>query len=408
MSKRGIVLYLHVHQPYRLRPFTVFDTGLSHSYTDETSGESWDNKATFLKVADKSYRPMNQLLLSLLESQPDFRLSLSISGVFIEQAQKWASDVLDSFRQLVATGRVEILGETYQHSLAFFFSKPEFEAQVSQHKALIEHEFGITPRVFRGTELSYNNELAAWADAKGYDGIIAEGWDPILEWRSPNYLYRPVGTERIQLLLKNYRLSDDLAFRFSNKSWKEWPLTTPKYNDWLDKSLGEQAVMNLFMDYETFGEHQWQDTGIFSFFEEFVSTWLQREDNAFYTVSEAIATHPAEGELSVPYTTTWADSTRDLSAWTGNSLQREALRYIYSLEDDILRTEDTSLIEDWRRLQTSDHFYYMSTKGMMDGEVHEYFSPYQSPYVAFLYYLNVIRDLRWRLHVHHKTGGLNG
>lgn len=367
-----------------------------------------DNKAVFLKVVEKSYRPMNSLLLSLFERHPDFRISLSLSGTFIEQARAWAPDVLESFRQLVASGRVEILGETYQHSLAFFYSTPEFEAQVSQHRELIEQEFGITPRVFRGTELSYNNELAAWADEKGYAGIIAEGWDPILEWRSPNYTYRPIGTEHIRLLLKNYRLSDDLAFRFSNKEWEGWPLTTDKYTDWLDKSLGDQNVMNLFMDYETFGEHQWSDTGIFEFFEGFVSSWLHREDNTFYTISEAITAHPAQGELSVPHTTTWADSTRDLSAWTGNSLQREALRYIYSLENDILRTGDAMLIRDWRRLQSSDHFYYMSTKGFMDGEVHSYFSPYPSPYVAFLYYLNVIRDLRWRLHIHHQTGGLNG
>ena len=408
MSKRGIVLYLHVHQPYRLRPYTVFDTGISHEYTDEVSTEPWDNKAVFLKVVEKSYRPMNSLLLSLFERHPDFRISLSLSGTFIEQARAWAPDVLESFRQLVASGRVEILGETYQHSLAFFYSTPEFEAQVSQHRELIEQEFGITPRVFRGTELSYDNELAAWADEKGYAGIIAEGWDPILEWRSPNYTYRPIGTEHIRLLLKNYRLSDDLAFRFSNKEWEGWPLTTDKYTDWLDKSLGDQTVMNLFMDYETFGEHQWSDTGIFEFFEGFVSSWLHREDNTFYTISEAITAHPAQGELSVPHTTTWADSTRDLSAWTGNSLQREALRYIYSLENDILRTGDAMLIRDWRRLQSSDHFYYMSTKGFMDGEVHSYFSPYPSPYVAFLYYLNVIRDLRWRLHIHHQTGGLNG
>ena len=401
MSQRGIVFYLHVHQPYRLRPYSVFDTATTHDYFDT------ENQTIFEKVARTSYRPMNETLQRLLDEHADFRVSLSISGTFIEQARMWAPDVLESFKQLVTTGRVEILAETYHHTLAFFYSQDEFERQVALHRDIILETFGVAPRVFRNTELAYNDELAAWAEAHGYSGIVAEGWDPILEWRSPNYLYHAEGT-RLPLLLKNYRLSDDIAFRFSNQSWQGWPLTSNKYHEWVDKSLGDQSIINLFMDYETFGEHQWADTGIFEFFSSFVSSWTEQSDGTFYTVSEAVAAHEPAGTISMPHTVTWADTSRDLSAWNGNALQREALRYVYSLEDDVLRTGDDTLINDWRRLQTSDHFYYMCTKGFEDGGVHAYFSPHLSPYDAFLYYLNVIRDIRWRLHVHHKSGGLNG
>lgn len=409
MKQRGIVLYLQIHQPYRVRPYSVFDTGVTHDYFDSHDEADWNNRQVFEKVADKSYRPMNMLLTRLLSSYPEFRISLSISGLFIEQAKLWAPDLIESLKALVDTGRVELLAETYHHSLAFFYSRDEFERQVALHQKLIVETFGVTPRVFRNTELAYNDELAAWADQKGYAGILAEGWDPVLQWRSPNYLYRPYGTSSISLLLKNYRLSDDIAFRFSNKSWSEWPLTPEKYHDWVKAALdNDQPLLNLFMDYETFGEHQWKDTGIFDFFEQFIEAWTKDEGNTFYTVSDAIKAHQPVDTISMPHTITWADSGRDLSAWTGNRLQQEALRYIYNLEQDILRTEDQVLIEDWRRLQTSDHFYYMCTKGFNDGNVHAYFSPYNSPYVAFLYYLNAIRDLRWRLHVHHRTGGLSG
>lgn len=261
---------------------------------------------------------------------------------------------------------------------------------------------------FGNTELAYNDELAQWADQKGFAGILAEGWDPILDWRSPNFVYQPQGTEQINLLLKNYRLSDDLAFRFSNKQWKDWPLTVDKYTEWIKASMQDAPLVNLFMDYETFGEHQWEDSGIFTFFSQFVESWLSDDNQTFLTVSGAIEHNKPVGELSMPSTVTWADLERDLTAWTGNSMQQEALQYLYALQDDILRTEDQQLIDDWRRLQTSDHAYYMCTKWFTDGDVHAYFSPYDSPYDAFLAYMNVIRDLRWRLHEQHKTGGLHG
>lgn len=396
--KRQITLYLHIHQPWRIRNYSVFDTAMSHDYFATRDHSKRDNQAMFDKVADKSYRPMNQLLLDLLERHPDFKLSLSISGVWLEQADAWGPDIIEQLRRMVDSGRVEIVAETYYHSLAFFYSREEFERQVKLHSDRIEQLFGQRPRAFRNTELAYNDELALWADRAGYETILAEGWDSVLDWRSPNYVYRPAGTDRIKLLLKNYRLSDDIAFRFSNQQWTDWPLDATKYRRWIEAAMGEDApLVNLFMDYETFGEHQWHDTGIFSFFESFVAQWLEHEGNGFSTVSEAANSQQPKGDISMPNTITWADMERDLSAWTGNSLQQEALRYLYAMEDDIVRSGDAELIGDWRRLQVSDHFYYMSTKQLNDGDVHAYFSPYDSPYDAFLYYMNTLRDMRYRL-----------
>ncbi|MDK2899084.1 MAG: alpha-amylase [Patescibacteria group bacterium] len=408
MSKRGIVLYLHAHQPFRVRKYSVFDTAMAHDYFEEPDYKTErNNEQVFRKIADKSYRPMNAMLEKLLETHRDFKLSLSITGVFIEQAERWAPDVLESFKRLVNTGRVEIVAETYYHSLAFFYSKNEFENQVEAHKSKIREVFGVETQVFRNTELSYNDGMAKWAESYGFKGILAEGWDPILKWQSPNYVYRPSGTNNISLLLKNYRLSDDVAFRFGDKNWPQWPLNADTYNEWVNDSITDKSIVNLFMDYETFGEHQWVDTGIFDFYEAFVDRWLKNPVNTFYTVSGAIDAFKPVGEISMPNTVTWADTERDLTAWLGNSMQQEALRYLYAMEEDILRTNDIGLISDWRKLQTSDHVYYMCTKWFNDGDVHAYFSPYESPYDAFLYFMNVIRDLRWRLHHDYHNRGLD-
>ena len=250
MSHPGISLYLHVHQPYRVRPYTVFDTAENHDYFNSARYEApTNNEAVFKKVADKSYRPMNQLLEKLLQEHSDFKLSLSITGTFIEQAQQWAPDVIESFQRLVATGRVEVLAETYHHSLAFFYSQTEFERQVTLHRKLIEQVFDVTPQVFRNTELAYNDQVGQWAEKAGYKGVLAEGWDAVLGWRSPNYVYQPPRTTTIGLLLKNYTLSDDIAFRFSNRAWNEWPLTTEKYSSWVDSAFDKGPLVNLFMYY---------------------------------------------------------------------------------------------------------------------------------------------------------------
>ena len=405
MTGRGIVLYLHVHQPWRVREYSVFDTGENHDYFGVTHEQHRDNREIFLKVADKSYRPMNAKLMQLLEAHPEFNVSLSITGTFMEQAEAWAPDVLESFKALVATGRVEIVAETYHHSLAFFYSRNEFEHQVELHKAKIRDLFGVETAVFRNTELSYDNNLAKWADNYGFKGIITEGWDKVLGWRSPNYVYTPAATKNIKLLMKNYRLSDDIAFRFSNKAWESYPLHADTYDEWINTSLGDDGqVVNLFMDYETFGEHQWEDTGIFDFFGEFVGRWLANPANTFYTISDACDTFEPVDTIDCPTTITWADTERDLTAWLGNAMQHEAMKYLYDLEGDILRTDDQRLIADWRNLTTSDHAYYMCTKYFNDGDVHAYFSPYESPYDAFLYFMNAVRDVRYRIYEHHKHG----
>lgn len=408
MNRRSVVLYMHVHQPKRIRPYSVFDTAKDHNYFDNNYDHQSNNERIFRKVAEKSYLPTNKLLLEILEQHPEFKLSLSITGTFIEQSQRWGLDVLESFKKLVQTGRVEILAETYYHSLAFFYSREEFVRQVQAHRKLIKEVFGAETTSFRNTELSYNNDLAKWADEAGFKAIITEGWDAVLGWRSPNFVYKPTDTERIKLLMKNYKLSDDVAFRFSNRGWSEFPLSADKYSHWLNAATENQPIVNLFMDYETFGEHQWGDTGIFEFLRHLAVEWLQRDGNDFMTISEAAGNYNVADEVDVPNTITWADTERDLTAWLGNSMQQEALRHLYDLEERVLATGDDGLIDDWRHMQTSDHVYYMCTKWFTDGDVHAYFSPYDSPYDAFLYFMNALRDIRYRVMEHERGGWEHG
>jgi len=393
---KSIVLYLHVHQPYRIRHYTVFDTGVKHDYFDAEYDSRTSNEKILKKVAEKSYLPTNERLIKLLKEHPEFKLSLSISGTVIEQLERWSPKALQSFKDLCDTGRVEIVAETYHHSLAFFYSLSEFEIQVEMHRQKIQEVFGQTPHVFRNTELAYNNDLARWADQAGYKGILAEGWDPVLGWRSPNYLYQPVNTENIKLLLKNYKLSDDIAFRFGDSNWSEHPLTADKFSHWLSEDK-DATNFNLFMDYETFGEHQWEESGVFGFLDHLPKEWLKTEGHSFMTVSEVIDNNEPVGPVDVPDTVTWADTERDLSAWLGNAMQTNSIAVLYDLQDKIIGTGDWELIEDWRRLQTSDHFYYMCTKWFNDGDIHAYFSPYETPYEAYINFMNAFRDLEYRL-----------
>ena len=387
-----------MHQPYRVKHYSVFAAGKDHDYWSEPDWYARNhNQRVFEKVTEKSYRPMLAILERCLNTYPEFRFSLSVTGPFLEQASDWTPDIIETLKRVVATGRVEILAETYYHSLAFFYDREEFEAQVKMHQGKIREMFGVECGVFRNTELAYNNDLAKWAENYGFKGILAEGWDKILEWRSPNFVYRPHDCQNIKLLLKNYRLSDDIAFRFSDRRWKEWPLTVDKYIQWLETNTLQGGLLNLFMDFETFGEHQWEDTGIFEFFEHLIYRWDRDEENRFMTVSGACDSEEPENELSMPWTVTWADAERDLSAWLGNSMQHEAMRAVYGVKDEVLASGDLGLLNDWRRLQTSDHVYYMCTKRLNDGDVHAYFSAYDSPYDAFLYYMNVLRDVQFRV-----------
>lgn len=393
---KAIVLYLHVHQPYRIRHYTVFDTAVSHNYFDAAYNDQESNERILHKVAQKSYLPTNARLLELLNDNPQFKISLSITGTVIEQLERWSPEALQSFKDLCATGRVEIVAETYHHSLAFFYSRAEFEMQVEMHKRKVQEVFGQTPQVFRNTELCYNNDVAYWADRAGYKGILAEGWDPILDWRSPNFVYRPTYTDKIRLLMKNYKLSDDIAFRFGDREWEGWPLTADKFAGWLNDDPNG-TNFNLFMDYETFGEHQWEESGIFGFLSHLPKEWLKTDGNTFMTVSEAIDNFEPVDSVDVPQTITWADTERDLSAWLGNGMQAGSIQALYDLQDKIISSGDFDLIEDWRRLQTSDHFYYMCTKYFNDGDIHAYFSPYKTPYEAYINFMNAYHDLKFRL-----------
>ncbi len=389
----SICFYFQVHQPYRLRKYNVFDIGQNHKYLDEKK-----NKEVFDKVANKCYLPANNLLLELIEKLDNkFKIAYSFSGVFLEQAEKYNPEVIESFKRLVDTNCVEILDETYHHSLSFLKSKEEFKEQIKLHRNKVKNLFGVTPQVFRNTELVYNNELANFVESLGYKGILAEGADHILGWRSPNFIYKPKTTNNIKLLLKNYRLSDDVAFRFSNKGWKGWPLTAGKYANWINKTNGNGNVVNLFMDYETLGEHQWEDTGIFEFLRHLPEEILKHPDNNFKTPSEVINEFEPVAEIDMHSLVSWADIERDLSAWLGNQMQNAAFNEIYDIEKEVKETKDEKLIDDWRRLQTSDHFYYMCTKYFNDGDVHKYFNPYDSPYDSFINYMNIINDISHRI-----------
>ncbi len=387
-----------MHQPYRVKHYNIFSVGHDHDYwTEKDWYADTNNQRIFEKVAKKSYIPMLAHLADCIEKFPGFKFSLSLTGDFVEQAQKWSPEIIEALQELVRTGRVEIAAETYYHSLAFFYNREEFAEQVAQHREMIQKLFGVEPKVFRNTELAYNNDLAKWCESAGFKGVIAEGWDKVLDGRTPNVVYQPEGCQNLRLLCKNYKLSDDIAFRFADKTWGEWPLSTDKYISWLEDSAKDGQLINLFMDFETFGENIWEDTGIFRFFDELVEKWSRDSANNFLTLSEACDSMAPADIISMPWTVTWADEARDLSAWLGNSMQHEAMKNLFDIRDEVLATNNEKLIADWRRLTTSDHPYYMSTKFLNDGGVHSYFSPYDSPFDAFLYFMNALRDIKTRI-----------
>ena len=392
----SVCFYFQVHQPFRIKHYRIFDVGRENPYFNDSSESDLNNQRILEKVARKSYLPANRTILELIKKYPKFKVSYSLSGVLLEQLEKFSPETLKSFQDLAKTGNVEFLSETYYHSLSFLYSPEEFRTQVKMHKKKIKELFGQEPKVFRNTELIYNNSLAVEIERMGYKGILAEGADHILGWRSPNFLYKPKGTKKLSVLLKNYRLSDDIAFRFSSRDWKEYPLTAPKFAHWVGAVNGNGNVVNLFMDYETFGEHQWEDTGIFEFLRHLPGEILKHPDNDFVTPSEAIERFEPVSELDVHNFVSWADIERDLSAWLSNPIQHDAIRKLYDLEKSVLGSKDKKLIEDWRKMQTSDHFYYMCTKWFQDGDVHKYFNPYDSPYEAFISFMNALSDLRIR------------
>jgi alpha-amylase len=384
-----IVLYLHMHQPWRLARFRYLDLGSGRSYFDTDR-----NLDIFRGISERCYRPTLDRLLRALESHPEFRLSLSVTGTFVEQARVAAPDVLDRIRALVRTGRVSLLAETYYHSLAFLVPPPEVAEEVALHRAMLRTEFAADPKVLRMTELAYSDDLARFAESERFSGMLAEGWEGMLRGNSPTYRYCAAPAPTVMLLLRHYPLSDDVGFRFSSKEWSEYPLTAEKYARWLAATPGE--LVGLFMDFETFGEHHSAQTGILNFLSALPEAVRHENGLTWATVEEAIQGAPRD-TLSVPYTMSWADQNRDLGAWLGNDLQRSAFEAVKKVGQIVRQANDPAILTDWRKLLTSDHFYYMYVSGHgADQGVHQYFSSYDSPYDAYANYMNALSDLRRR------------
>jgi alpha-amylase len=386
---RDVVFYFQVHQPFRLRRYTFFDVGARGDYFDGPA-----NRRILERVAGKCYRPMNALLLrGIEETEGRFRCAFSISGTALDQLEAWAPDALEGFRRLAATGCVEFLAETSHHSLASEIDREEFDRQVLRHATRIESLFGRRPTTFRNTELVCSNDLARHVEDLGFDAILAEGAERVLGWRSAHRVYRPETTRRIRLLLRSYRLSDDVAFRFGNRAWGGWPLRAERFADWIADLPRGDDVVGLFMDYETFGEHQWADSGIFEFMGRLPREILGRAGLHFATPAEAAAGRDPVARLDLPGPVSWADEGRDLTAWLGNDMQRAAHGALYEVGRTVVRQGDPGLLESWRRLTTSDHLYYMCTKWFADGDVHRYFSPFATPHDGFIAFMNVLDDL---------------
>ncbi len=390
---KTICFYFQVHQPFRLRRYRFFDIGKNHNYFDEFA-----NRSIMRKVAEKCYLPTNKLMLDLIKEYGSrFKISYSISGTALDQFEMYAPDVLETFQKLAKTGSVEFLAETYSHSLSALKSREEFTRQVKAQIAKVESLIGYKPKSFRNTELIYSDEIGAMVADLGFNTMLTEGAKHILGWKSSNFVYSNAINPKLRLLLKNFRLSDDIAFRFSNRDWSEWPLTTEKYVHWLNNINPNEEIINLFMDYETFGEHQWAETGIFDFMRALPGRVFANSNFEFLTPSEAAQKHQPVALLHVPHPISWADEERDLTAWLGNELQDSAFNELYNLADMVEKIDDPNIKRDWLYLQTSDHFYYMCTKWFSDGDVHKYFNPYDTPYEAFINYMNVLSDFTIRL-----------
>ena len=391
--KKSICLYFQVHQPNRLRLYRFFDIGKDSHYYDDFA-----NRPILRRVAQKCYLPMNALLLELIEANKGaFKVAFSISGTVLEQFDRYAPEVIESFRKLAQTGCVEFLSETYYHSLASLASPIEFKNQVLKHKAAIEHYFGVTPKAFRNTELIYSDAIGEMVYDMGFKTMLTEGARHVLGWKSPNFIYSCAQAPSLKLLLKNSSLSDDIAFRFSDRGWSDWPLTGEKYLGWLKSSAQNEDIVNLFMDYETFGEHQKAASGIFDFMRALPQIVINDGEFEFVTPTQAAKKHRPVGELDVMDPISWADEERDVTAWLGNELQNDAFNKLNDQAEKLALLNDEALWSDFGHLQESDHFYYMCTKFFSDGAVHKYFNPYDTPYEAFINYMNVLSDFILRV-----------
>ncbi|RAW00927.1 glycoside hydrolase family 57 protein [Pseudochryseolinea flava] len=392
-TERSLVLYFQVHQPRRLSPLNFFDIGSSGNYFND------DMNAEIVKrIAHDCYIPTNEMLLKVLKKYPQLKITFSISGITIDQFEAYAPEALLSFKQLVDTGSVEILSETYYHSLSSLMIGDEFESQIIKHAEKIYEHFQVRPHVFRNTELMYDNEIGKRISMLGYQGVITEGIDAFANGKGVNHIYQHPEISGLKILLRNYRLSDDIAFRF-----KDFKITADKFLSWLNEMPAQDEIVTLGMDYETFGEHHKQDSGIQKFLEKLLVALGKQTQYRVITPTEAVRTIAATSPLSVSETISWADTERDVSAWLGNDMQRDAFYTVTKMEQAIKNMGEQSSLEQWRHLLTSDHFYYMSTKKNTDGKVHSYFSPYPSPYEAFINFMNVIADFSIQAKNHHEA-----
>ncbi len=389
---KSICFYFQIHQPFRLKTYRFFDIGNDHYYYDDFA-----NDEIITRIAQRSYLPANEMLLDMIKANgKKFKVAFSISGTALEQLEQYVPEFIDSMKDLADTGCVEFLSETYAHSLSSLVDPEEFIAQVKAHDEKIYQLFGQKPKVFRNTELIYNDDIASMVASMGFKGAITDGAKHILGWKSPNYLYKSASAPKLKLLLKNSKLSDDISFRFSNPEWAAYPLTADKYINWIATLPEEEMLINLFMNYETFGELQPRESGIFEFMKA-LPRFAAEHGIEFMTPSEVVSKMKPVSELSVLHPISWADEARDTSAWMGNILQEEAVNKLYCLGERIRLVTDKRIRQDWNYLQASDHFYYMCTKHSSDGSVHSHYSPYDSPYAAFTNYMNVLSDFLIRV-----------
>lgn len=391
--KKSLCFYFQIHVPYQLKRFRFFDIGNTHDYYDE-----FNIRTNLHKTATQCYLPMNKVLLDTIkEYGKKFKVAFSITGETLELFEQYAPNVLDSFKELAATGSVEFLCETYAHSLAFLKDETELERLLSKQKAAIKRIFGQEPSVVRLTGLIYSDQIGEKIAKLGYKGMVTEGAKHILGWKSPNFVYTNANNNKFKLLLRNYQLSDDIAYRFSDNTWDQWPVTSEKYAGWINNVEKNDEVVNLFMDYITFGDRHPRSTGIFEFMRYLPKQILEQDKFEFLTPSEVIQKHDAVAPIQVPYPISWSEEARDLSIWLGNDLQRDAYDSLCELGEKVRFLDDKSIIQDWERLQDSDHYYYMGTKWISDGSTRRFKNVYSSPYDAYINYMNVLSDLTTRV-----------
>ncbi|WP_297085562.1 glycoside hydrolase family 57 protein [uncultured Draconibacterium sp.] len=393
---KSVCLYFQIHQPFRHRRYRFFDIGNDHYYYDDYSNES-----IVRQIADNCYLPANKLLLKLAKQHGSkFKVAFSVTGVALEQFELYVPEVIESFQELAKTGCVEFLAETNSHSLSALKDRDSFISEVKRHDEQIFRLFGQRPKVFRNTEMIYSDEIGDMVAKMGYAGILTEGAKHVLGWKSPNFLYVNAINPRLKVLMRNYKMSDDIAFRFSDKNWDEYPLTAEKFTGWMEKIGDKEEVLNLFMGYDTFGYRHTKQSGIFAFLEALAKEIVSSKSIKFAAPSELVKELQPISMVSVPHPISWSDEERDLSAWIGNGMQKEAFGKLYDMNKQMQKCTDATLKKDWNYLQVSDHFFYMSTKYFTDGNPHKSYNHFDSPYEAFINYMNVLSDFKIRLNAH--------